>query len=243
MSDTHDNANVMKLEGRNKKRGTSKGKKVEKIVHHTSTSDTGELTSSASEIVVTAMPKDSACSYVFMNPRDLEVKCSIVDLSESCDDSSNSECIDVENCHQSGNPKELKNQKHQVKEPHNSASSKISEKKLLKRLEINQFTNFMKDFDPEKSQREARKLENLPFPEKKEKKKPHNDNRLYDENGIYIETGEDLCDCLIEDCPGCHFPCHKCRSLKCGHACRRNRTWCYDEIEIEGTGVIIKRKK
>lgn len=43
---------------------------------------------------------------------------------------------------------------------------------------------------------------------------------IYDENGHIRATGKDLCDCLDETCPGCHFPCSKCNSNKCGHECR-----------------------
>ncbi|GLG97672.1 Uncharacterized protein GBIM_04393 [Gryllus bimaculatus] len=107
---------------------------------------------------------------------------------------------------------------------------------LVRRLDINVHSNFMRDFDPQSSQRVARKQE------RKQKKRGPSQQRLYDHKGRLLGTGEDLCDCLIDDCPGCHFPCPKCRSCKCGHECRRNRKWRYDEIEIEGTDVVIKRK-
>ena len=54
---------------------------------------------------------------------------------------------------------------------------------------------------------------------------------MYNENGhLVLENGEtkDLCDCLEETCPGCHFQCKKCRSPKCGHECRKNRLWTFD---------------
>ncbi|CAB0042792.1 unnamed protein product [Trichogramma brassicae] len=44
--------------------------------------------------------------------------------------------------------------------------------------------------------------------------------QLYDENGIFIPTQENLCDCLDKECPGCHFPCPTCSSTKCGNPCR-----------------------
>ena len=27
--------------------------------------------------------------------------------------------------------------------------------------------------------------------------------------GVHIKSGQDMCDCLILECPGCHFPCPK----------------------------------
>lgn len=64
--------------------------------------------------------------------------------------------------------------------------------------------------------------------------------KLYDEAGALLASGKDYCDCLEVDCPGCHFPCKKCGSEKCGTECRCERTWVYDEVKIEGTGIIIK---
>nr|ACO15123.1 C11orf46 homolog [Caligus clemensi] len=57
---------------------------------------------------------------------------------------------------------------------------------------------------------------------------------LYDEKGVLIKTGMDLCDCLEMECPGCHFPCHKCNSPKCGHECRSNRRWQFESKETDG---------
>ncbi|KAF4524463.1 hypothetical protein B566_EDAN011886 [Ephemera danica] len=51
---------------------------------------------------------------------------------------------------------------------------------------------------------------------------------LYDANGINLETGKDACDCLVPNCAGCHFPCPRCRSLKCGHECRQHRRAQYE---------------
>ena len=44
-------------------------------------------------------------------------------------------------------------------------------------------------------------------------KKPHGNKAtlVYDDKGLLIDSKLDLCDCLEELCPGCHFPCPKCR--------------------------------
>ncbi|XP_026738828.1 ARL14 effector protein isoform X1 [Trichoplusia ni] len=63
---------------------------------------------------------------------------------------------------------------------------------------------------------------------------------IYNERGLITVTGKDLCDCLDETCPGCHFPCSKCNSNKCGLECRVNRKWMYDKIEIEGNDFVVK---
>jgi len=57
---------------------------------------------------------------------------------------------------------------------------------------------------------------------------------LYNNKGILADLNKDLCDCMVEACPGCHFPCPKCRSTKCGHECRQNRKWQYNEAEYDG---------
>ena len=51
---------------------------------------------------------------------------------------------------------------------------------------------------------------------------------------MLLHNGRDLCDCMEEECPGCHFPCHKCRSSKCGYECRINRKWQYETCEFDG---------
>ncbi|XP_053987453.1 ARL14 effector protein [Hylaeus anthracinus] len=92
---------------------------------------------------------------------------------------------------------------------------------------------FLRNFDPEHSEREKRKLHRRLY-------QGHKRHALYDENGIHIETGDDLCDCLNITCAGCHYPCAKCSSAKCGHECRINRKWSYESIENEGCDVVIK---
>ncbi|XP_033327492.1 ARL14 effector protein [Megalopta genalis] len=92
---------------------------------------------------------------------------------------------------------------------------------------------FLRNFDPEHSEREKRKLHRRLY-------QGHKRHALYDDNGIYIQTGDDLCDCMNLNCAGCHFPCSKCSSTKCGHDCRINRKWTYDSIENEGSDLVIK---
>ena len=65
-------------------------------------------------------------------------------------------------------------------------------------------------------------------------------NQVYDEVGLYLENSNDICDCLNLDCPGCHFPCPKCGSEKCGQECRCCRRYIFETIEIEGTKRMIK---
>ncbi|RZF36755.1 hypothetical protein LSTR_LSTR005068 [Laodelphax striatellus] len=88
---------------------------------------------------------------------------------------------------------------------------------------------FMEDFNPERSDRERRKLT----------KKILSHTRaaagtVYNEAGLHVPSGKDMCDCFSHNCPGCFFPCPKCRSTKCGVDCRVNRKWSYDMYHIEG---------
>ncbi|XP_032529276.2 ARL14 effector protein isoform X2 [Danaus plexippus] len=101
-----------------------------------------------------------------------------------------------------------------------------------RRLLMNQARK--ENFDPATSDRERRKLNRKNYFMNRKNKK------IYNERGLIASTGKDLCDCLDETCPGCHFPCPKCNSNKCGHECRCNRKWMYDKIEIEGNDFVIK---
>ena len=62
----------------------------------------------------------------------------------------------------------------------------------------------------------------------------HRAIRMYNNEGVRLSDGADVCDCLVQDCPGCHFPCSRCSSPKCGGECRINRCWFYTEIVTEG---------
>ncbi|XP_043679735.1 ARL14 effector protein isoform X2 [Vespula pensylvanica] len=72
---------------------------------------------------------------------------------------------------------------------------------------------FLRNFDPERSEREKRKLHRRLYQGSKR-------HTLYNDEGIWVITGDNLCDCLSLECAGCHFPCPKCSSSKCGHECR-----------------------
>ncbi|KAJ9582400.1 hypothetical protein L9F63_003253 [Diploptera punctata] len=106
----------------------------------------------------------------------------------------------------------------------------------LRRLTQNDNMKFMENFDPERSNRERRKLTRKIYTGGRKQ------SNVYDEKGVIMTLEKDLCDCLDEQCPGCHFPCPKCRSCKCAHECRQNRKWMYDSIEIEGTDEVIRNK-
>ncbi|XP_005092209.1 ARL14 effector protein [Aplysia californica] len=104
----------------------------------------------------------------------------------------------------------------------------------LRKLSFSNPGKFMEDFNPEQSTRELRKLKR-----KLGSNKVHK-NRMYNADGLLIDNGADWCDCLEVDCPGCHFPCPKCNSCKCGAECRLNRKWCYDVVEIDGSLTVYK---
>ncbi|PNF41845.1 hypothetical protein B7P43_G15805 [Cryptotermes secundus] len=119
------------------------------------------------------------------------------------------------------------------------AGSKQTTQKVstaLKKLIQNDNMKFMENFDPERSNRERRKLTRKIYTGGRKQ------TNLYDEKGVIMTLEKDLCDCLEETCPGCHFPCPKCLSCKCAHECRQNRKWMYDSIEIEGTDDAIRNK-
>ncbi|KAK2145939.1 hypothetical protein LSH36_645g00001 [Paralvinella palmiformis] len=105
-------------------------------------------------------------------------------------------------------------------------------KAASKQLRMLAFVNpgrFMEDFHPEQSAREKRKVNRKAY------KESVYINQVYDEHGrLLSDISKDLCDCLEKTCPGCHFPCTKCGSQKCGTDCRCNRRWYYTTLEVEG---------
>lgn len=112
-------------------------------------------------------------------------------------------------------------------------ASLASKEKCSKFLEDAQ--EFIGNFDPDRSARERRKLS----------RKINSGSRrplgaLYDEYGVHIASEIDLCDCLQKNCSGCHFPCSKCKSLKCGPECRVSRKFVYDQLEYQGCDLIVK---
>lgn len=75
---------------------------------------------------------------------------------------------------------------------------------------------FNEDFNPSNSKRSASKT-------------------LYDGIGRIRKSGLDACDCLSNDCIGCHFPCSKCKSPKCGNECRTYRNDYVRYIQINAS--------
>lgn len=95
-------------------------------------------------------------------------------------------------------------------------------------------------FDPEKSAREKRKLTRKSYAESHQTQR--GPSSMFDEKGRYRSNGADICDCLDNTCPGCHFPCPSCKSTKCGPFCRVNRKWPFETIEHDGKDVVIRNK-
>lgn len=96
---------------------------------------------------------------------------------------------------------------------------------------------FLNNFDPEKSSRERRKLTRQSYTTAK-----RTPGSLFDEKGRYRHNLADVCDCLDNLCPGCHFPCPNCSSRKCATTCRVNRKWAFEIIEHDGKDLVMKNK-
>lgn len=97
---------------------------------------------------------------------------------------------------------------------------------------------FLSDFDPEKSTRERRKLTRKCYTQSSSSRS----NAVFDDKGRYRLHQADVCDCLDDDCPGCHFPCPSCKNTKCGTNCRVNRKWAFECIEHDGKDLVVKNK-
>jgi len=110
--------------------------------------------------------------------------------------------------------------------------------KALKNLRAKQdaSSKFFDDFNPAVSRRDKMKSQTTKKPYSAKAK-----TNVYDAKGCLLLNGLDLCDCLDDDCPGCHFPCKRCKSGKCGHECRINRKWQYDTVEIDGVKGSVKK--
>merc|ERR1712126_4822 len=109
-------------------------------------------------------------------------------------------------------------------------------------LSIDGFPNKKKGKSKQKLSEKAYKESNLGIVGNTKTKNVKKDS-LYDAKGALLQNGLDLCDCLIDDCPGCHFPCPRCKSTKCGHECRNNRKWVYDTVELDGIQNSIRENK
>ncbi|KAK8377503.1 hypothetical protein O3P69_013855 [Scylla paramamosain] len=104
---------------------------------------------------------------------------------------------------------------------------------LLEGLKVN--NQFMENFNPKTSERMRRKKKKVQYFHSSGRGRGSHPSAFHGPDGSLIASGKDLCDCLTEDCPGCHFPCIKCGSGKCGKECRINRKWYYDKVEVEGS--------
>ncbi|KAK7067078.1 ARF7 effector protein C-terminus [Halocaridina rubra] len=96
---------------------------------------------------------------------------------------------------------------------------------------------FMENFNPKTSERVKRKKKKVQYFNSNARTKGQNSQFAHGPTGCLVATGKDLCDCLQEDCSGCHFPCPKCSSKKCGSECRVSRKWYYEKVDVEGTNL------
>lgn len=99
------------------------------------------------------------------------------------------------------------NSNNKLLEQQQNGGSNDGKNKILTKL-IDPNSKFLADFDPERSDRERRKMA------RKGPTSTYKPGTLYDDHGIHRETELDVCDCLDLTCPGCHFPCQNCRSNK-----------------------------
>ncbi|XP_069949819.1 uncharacterized protein [Cherax quadricarinatus] len=147
----------------------------------------------------------------------------------------------------------------------------------VEEMQINSQLKFMENFNPKTSERVRRKKKkvqyftstarsqqmglNQQFPASAvnthsalissassvKMTKAQNQQYCHGSDGSIVYSGKDLCDCLQSLCPGCHYPCPKCGSAKCGNECRIHRKWYYEKVEVEGTKLtwtneFVKKK-
>ncbi|XP_063294779.1 ARL14 effector protein [Pelobates fuscus] len=136
----------------------------------------------------------------------------------------------------------------EARESDNTANAMPSRKpqgkgKAAKALKSLQFANpgRQTEFTPETSKRETRRLQSKSSAGGSDRQILPSKNKIYDQAGVLISSGMDLCDCLDEECLGCFYACKKCGSNKCGIECRCDRKWLYEQIEVEGGSVIRNR--
>ncbi|XP_071535634.1 uncharacterized protein [Panulirus ornatus] len=118
---------------------------------------------------------------------------------------------------------------------------------LMEELQLNHQLKFMENFNPKTSERVRRKKKKVQYFSSTGRTKNQAQPYFHGADGSIVGSGKNLCDCLQSDCPGCHYPCPKCGSGKCGTECRINRKWYYEKVEVEGTKLtwtneFVKRK-
>lgn len=130
------------------------------------------------------------------------------------------------------------------KKPSSSVTARSLRERTLRQLQSERRVKkliseakFLNNFDPEKSSRERRKLTRQSYTTTK-----RTGGSLFDEKGRYRHNLADVCDCLDNFCPGCHFPCPNCASCKCATTCRANRKWAFEIIEHDGKDLVVKNK-
>ena len=69
---------------------------------------------------------------------------------------------------------------------------------------------FMEVFDPDQSQLEMCKVQRCLC------RDWHRFAPVFNDESVGLSNGADVCDCLVTDCPGYHFPCPRCSLPKCG---------------------------
>ncbi|XP_047476736.1 uncharacterized protein LOC125030619 isoform X5 [Penaeus chinensis] len=108
---------------------------------------------------------------------------------------------------------------------------------LIEGLQVNNQFKFMENFNPKTSERVRRKKKKVQYFSSSGRNKNQMQQAYHGPDGRILSSGKDLCDCLQPSCPGCHYPCPKCNSSKCGNECRINRKWFYEKVEVEGTQI------